>query len=175
LIQYAIICAAWQRTAQMDCHHLTHFFTMPRLLALLLLPLILLSACSDPEDTHPGQPVAHRRAIFKEILREFEPMGTMLHDDTYDAQRFAEQAAKLKDLRDRPWQYFAPDTQYPPSRALDTVWSKPAEFEAHRQAFLTATDKLLALSGTKDKKEAATTYQTVEKTCRDCHSEFKKH
>jgi cytochrome c556 len=136
---------------------------------------VLLSACSsEPEDTRPGQPVAHRRAAFKELLREFEPMGTMLRDNAFDAQRFAAQAAKVKALSDRPWQYFEPGTQYPPSHAKDEVWSKPAEFDAQRQAFLTATDKLAAVAGTKDAKVAAAAFQAAEKTCKDCHDGFKK-
>ncbi|MDR2001240.1 MAG: cytochrome c [Zoogloeaceae bacterium] len=147
---------------------------MPRLFTFALLPALLLSACGgEPEDTRPGQPVAHRRAIFKELLREFEPMGVMLRDNAYDPQRFAAQAEKVKALRDRPWQYFGPDTQYPPSHSKGEVWSKPAEFEAQRQAFLTATDKLLAIAGTEDAKEAEAAFQAVEKSCRDCHQGFK--
>jgi cytochrome c556 len=147
---------------------------MSRLLATILLPVLLLSACGgEPEDTRPGQPVAHRRAAFKALIREFEPMGVMLREKEYDAQRFALHAGEIKILRDRPWQYFGPDTQYPPSHAKDEVWSKPTEFEARRQDFLTATDKLLAVAGTKDEKEAAAAFQAVEKTCRDCHQNFK--
>lgn len=149
--------------------------TMPRFLPATLIVATLLAACGgEPEDTRPGQPVAHRRAAFKELLREFEPMGTMLRDGAYDAQRFAAQAAKVKSLSERPWQYFGPDTQYPPSRSRDEVWSKPAEFEERRMAFLAATDKLLAVAGTKDDKAAASVFQAVERTCKDCHDSFKK-
>lgn len=147
----------------------------PALLPLVLLPLVLLSACGgEPEDTRPGQPVAHRRAAFKELLREFEPMGTMIREDAYDAQRFAAQAAKVKALSDRPWQYFEPGTQYPPSHAKDEVWSKPAEFDAQRRAFLTATEKLVEVAGTTDSRIAARAFQAAEKTCKDCHDGFKK-
>lgn len=148
---------------------------IPRFLPPTLIAATLLTACGgEPEDTRPGQPVAHRRAAFKELLREFEPMGTMIRDNAYDAQRFATQATKVKALSERPWQYFGPDTQYPPSHAKDEVWAKPAEFEAQRQAFLAATDKLLAVAGTKDEKLAASAFQAVEKTCKNCHDAFKK-
>lgn len=147
---------------------------MPRLLPVVLLSAALLAACGgEPEDTGPGQPVAHRRAAFKELLKSFEPMGVMIRNDKYDPQRFAALAASVKQLRDAPWQYFGPGTQYPPSRAKDEVWSRPAEFEANRKAFIDATDKLAAVAGTKDAKVAAAAFQETEKACRNCHDTFK--
>jgi cytochrome c556 len=147
---------------------------MPRLLPVVLLCATLLAACgAEPEDTGPGQPVAHRRAAFKELIKSFEPMGVMVRDDKYDAQRFAALAASVNTLRDAPWQYFGPGTQYPPSHAKDEVWSRPQEFEADRKAFFDATDKLAAVAGTKDAKVAAAAFHAAEKTCRNCHDTFK--
>jgi cytochrome c556 len=147
---------------------------MTRLLPAVLLSATLLAACGgEPEDTRPGQPVAHRRAAFKELLKSFEPMGVMIRDNKYDPQRFAALAASVKTLREAPWQYFGPDTQYPPSHSKDEVWSRPETFEADRKAFFDATDKLAAVAGTKDEKVAAAAFQAAEKTCRNCHDTFK--
>jgi cytochrome c556 len=147
---------------------------MPRLLPAVLLSAALLAACgAEPEDTGPGQPVAHRRAAFKELLKSFEPMGVMIRDNKYDPQRFAVLAASVKTLREAPWQYFGPGTQYPPSHSKDEVWSRPEAFEADRKAFFDATDKLAAVAGTKDAKVAAAAFQAAEKTCRNCHETFK--
>lgn len=147
---------------------------MPRLIPISLLLATLLTACgAEPEDTRPGQPVAHRRAAFKELLKSFEPMGVMIRDNKYDAQRFAVLAAEVKRLRDAPWQYFGAGTQYPPSRSKDEVWSRPDEFEADRKAFFEATDKLAEVAGTKDADAAAAAFKAVEKTCRQCHDGFK--
>jgi cytochrome c556 len=147
---------------------------MPRLLRVVLVSATLLVACgAEPEDTRPGQPVAHRRAAFKELIKSFEPMGVMIREDKYNPQRFAALAASVISLRDAPWQYFGPDTQYPPSRAKDEVWSRPEQFEADRKAFYDATDKLAAVAGTKDAKVAAAAFQAAEKTCRNCHDTFK--
>jgi cytochrome c556 len=147
---------------------------MPRTRAALLLSAILLVSCGgEPPDTRPGQPVAHRRAAFKEIIKSFEPMGAMMRSERYDSQKFAALAASLRAQRDAPWQYFMPDTQYPPSHAKDEVWSHPAEFEAGKKAFFEATDKLAAIAGTKDANVAAAAFYATEKTCRDCHDAFK--
>ncbi|HET7775219.1 MAG TPA: cytochrome c, partial [Azospira sp.] len=63
----------------------------PTLLLALALPL-LLAACGEAEDTRPGQPVAHRRAAFQQILKAFEPMGIMLRENRYNADEFLKRA-----------------------------------------------------------------------------------
>ena len=147
---------------------------MPRPAALLLVVVTLLSACGgEPEDTRPGQPVAHRRAAFKEMIKSFEEMGSMLRKDKFNAAKFASLTASLIAVRDKPWQYFAPDTLYPPSRATEAVWSQPAEFDSRKKAFFAATDKLGAISGTQDARVAKAAFAEVEKTCRECHDTFK--
>jgi cytochrome c556 len=141
---------------------------------LMLLSVLVLSACGgEAKDTRPGQPVAHRRAAFKAILRASEPMGVMLHEDQYDAKRFQALVGQLMTLRDKPWGYFKPDTLYPPSKAKPGVWTKADKFAADKRAFLAATDKLAAIAGTTDAIEAAHAYNAVRETCRNCHDEFK--
>jgi len=148
---------------------------MSKTLTLMLFGALILSACGgEPEDTRPGQPVAHRRAAFKEILKVSEPMGVMLRDDTYEAKRFGALAGQLMTLRDSPWSHFAPDTQYPPSHAKDEVWKNPEQFAADKRAFIEATDRLAAIGSTADKKQAAATYKLLEDACRNCHKHFKR-
>lgn len=79
---------------------------------------LMLSACSSHEDTHPGQPVTHRKAIFKEMLRSFEPMGLVARGrNPYNQAEFLKYAQELQQLGTQPWQYFTPDSNYDPSRA----------------------------------------------------------
>ena len=146
---------------------------MSKTTATLLLAVLVLAACGEPPDTRPGQPVAHRRTAFVEILKAFEPMGVMLRTDQYDPKRFQALADQLVTRRDGPWSYFLADTLYPPSHAKAEVWSDEAKFLANKKAFFDATDKLAAVAGTSDKTLAAAAYEAVENTCRDCHKAFK--
>ena len=140
----------------------------------VLLMAVALAGCGEPQDTRPGQPVAHRRSAFKEILRVYEPMGVMLRDDEYDAKKFKAAADKLLTLRETPWEYFAPDTLYPPSHAKAEVWSEAAKFAAARKAFIDATDKLAAVAGpSTDRQRVQAAYDAVEEACSDCHKAFK--
>lgn len=141
----------------------------------LLLSVALLAACSgEVEDTRPGQPVKTRQMAFKDIIRSFEPMGVMLRGKTYDAEKFLALAEELVRKREAPWAHFGPDTNYPPTKATAEVWQQPEQFARERQAFLAATDTLLAAARTKDRKQLEAPYQAVYDTCQSCHKTFKK-
>ncbi len=147
---------------------------MSRLSVLLLLPFVFLAACGEVEDTRPGQPVKTRQLAFKSILRSFEPMGTMLKDNRYDADKFAAMAAELVAKRDEPWGHFGADTNYPPSKSKPEVWNKAAEFDKQKQDFLAATDELLAAANKKDKNAVGEPYKKVYDSCQTCHRNFRE-
>lgn len=144
-------------------------------LAVLAISICCLAACGKPvEDTRPGQPVKTRQTSFKEMLKAFEPMGVMLRTHQYQPEKFAGLAIELMARREAPWTHFAPDTNYPPTKAKPEVWSQPEAFERERKAFIAATDELLAASQTKNKAEAEKAYGKVYDTCQSCHKRFKE-
>ncbi len=153
-------------------------FSHPRLLQITLSLCLcagLLTACSEPEDTHPGQPVKTRQAAFKALLRSFEPMGTMLRTQRYDAKAFKVLAEQMKETEQAPWSHFGPDTAYPPSKAKPEVWSDSATFEKEKEAFLKATSAFherVEQSAQLPEIEAA--YQKVYDACQSCHKQFKQ-
>jgi cytochrome c556 len=140
----------------------------------LLSTVALLAACGEVEDTRPGQPVKTRQTAFKEIVKAFEPMGVMLRENRYDADKFAAHAERLLARRDGPWSHFGPDTNYPPTKATPDVWQQPEQFEKDKQAFLAATDALLAAARSKDKAQSEAAYDKVHEACKTCHKQFKE-
>ncbi|MFZ2268759.1 MAG: cytochrome c [Azonexus sp.] len=148
---------------------------MPHLYKILIVAICsLLAACGEPADTHPGQPVTHRRAAFEKILHAFEPMGVQLRAGQYKPDAFLARAKELASVKEGPWQYFGPDTNYPPTHATAKVWSEPAEFDKERQAFLAASGELLLAAESRDEKKVAVAYEVVHQTCRTCHKSFKE-
>jgi cytochrome c556 len=142
--------------------------------SLLVACICLLAACSgEVEDTRPGQPVKTRQTAFKEMLRSFEPMGVMLRDNRYNADKFLTLTQELIARREAPWSHFAAGTDYPPSKALPAVWSEADKFEANRKAFFKVSDELLLAAASKDVKAARRAYDALHDTCRDCHRNFK--
>ena len=143
-------------------------------LPFLLLTTALLTACSgEVEDTRPGQPVKSRQTAFKEILKSYEPMGVMLREDRYQADKFLALATEIMSKREAPWSHFGPDTNYPPTKSTPEVWSQAEQFEAKRRAFFTASDALLAAAQAKDKQQAFAAHKALYETCQDCHKTFK--
>lgn len=145
-----------------------------RKLALISVLCLITAACGEAEDTRPGQPVKTRQQAFKDIIKAFEPMGTMLRDNRYDAERFEKLAEQLVARRDAPWTHFGPDTNYPPSKSTDDIWQQPERFAKDRDAFVAATDRLLAAAKTRDKAAVEPAYKAVYETCQDCHKAFRK-
>lgn len=146
----------------------------PTLLFAAALSAVTLAACGPVEDTRPGQPVKTRQNAFKDMLRTTEPMGAMFRQETYDAAQFEKLAEKLHSLRDAPWTHFGPDTQYPPSRSLDKVWSDQAGFQQLAETFKTRTDTLLQAARSHDAEQAKHAFDAVQDSCRECHQSYRK-
>ncbi|WP_205754877.1 cytochrome c [Azoarcus sp. DD4] len=148
---------------------------MSRHIVSALFIALSLAACGGAvEDTRPGQPVKHRQDAFKAILRVFEPMGVMLRDGKYQADKFASLAGELVAKREAPWGHFGADTNYPPTKAKAAVWSDAAAFERERQGFFAATDALMAAAQTRDPVQAKAAYDKVYGSCKSCHDGFKQ-
>lgn len=149
---------------------------LKRLYLLLgVLALAGLAGCGgEVEDTRPGQPVKTRQLAFKEMLKVFEPMGTMLRTQKYEPEKFAVLAGQLMAKRDAPWIHFGADTNYPPTKAKPALWSQPEEFERERQAFMSATEELLAAAQTRQLPVAEKAYFKAYDSCQSCHKRFKE-
>lgn len=146
--------------------------------SVLLLGLVMgLSACSpaDPVDDRPGQPVAQRKKLFKQILNTLEPMGLMARErQPFKADEFLRRAQELKVLSGQPWTHFGPGTDYPPSRAKPEVWLKAAEFDQARQKFIDATNQLAEVAATGQLEKLKAPVQQVQDQCLACHREFRQ-
>ena len=147
------------------------FFQAPLLAAVCL---TLLSACGPQEDTHPGQPVTKREAIFKENLRTFEAMGLMIRDkEPYSSQDFLANAQKLKELSTQPWVYFTPGSDYAPSRALPAVWQQPEAFKHAQETFIVAAAQLADVAKGGNLDQIKPVYNQVKESCAACHHDFR--
>jgi len=147
---------------------------MLKKLALPICLLPLLSACGDPPETRAGQPVTHRQAAFRELLKTSEPMGLMLRANRYDPTEFKRLADQLMSQRDAPWAYFEADTLYAPSKAKAEVWSEPEKFAERKKALFDATEQISAAAASGNKEQVALAYKALDHACVSCHDTFKR-
>lgn len=146
-----------------------------RLMLGLLLAGVMLTGCGPKPDTHPGQPVTKRKAIFHNMLRAFEPMGLEIRGrESYDKDKFLKNAVNLEALAQQPWSYFTPGSDYRPTRAKHTVWEKPADFKAKQQKLLETVTQLTRASQTGNMDVIRPAYQAVAQTCKACHDQFRQ-
>lgn len=136
--------------------------------------VLLLTSCSEPADTHPGQPVTKRKQAFKQMLRAFEPMGLVVRGKKdYDRQEFLNYATDLQGLVDQPWQYFTPDSDYSPTRAKPAVWQQPERFRDARQKLTDSVRHLTEVARDGKLETIRPAFAEVEKSCQACHKEFR--
>lgn len=154
--------------------------TRPRSIAqslrvpLILLACFTLAACGPAKDTHVGQPGTKRKLVFKQMLRNFEPMGLMVRGrKPYEKDRFLQYAVELQTLSTQPWQYFTPGSNYSPTRAKPDIWQKPAQFKQAQQTFIAASAQLAASAKTGDMDVIRASYGKVADSCKACHREFR--
>ena len=134
-----------------------------------------LTACFEPvKDTHPNQVLTKRRALFKEFTRTLEPMGLMASGrNDFQQDVFLAQALDLEKLAPKPWVYFPPDGNYPPTHARPAVWSHPQEFKQAQDVFQDAVHQLAQAARSGDQAKAFAAYALVTERCKACHNNFR--
>ncbi|MDP2829940.1 MAG: cytochrome c [Sulfuricellaceae bacterium] len=146
----------------------------PLLILISLVTALALTGCSEPKDTHPNQPVTKRKAVFKEILRTFEPLGQVVRErEDYQPQAFLAGAKELDRLASHPWQFFTPDSNYPPTRAKTEVWDKPQEFKQAQEQFQAKIASLAKVAESGKIELIRPAFDEVEKSCKSCHQQFR--
>lgn len=144
---------------------------------LLLVALLGLTACNSatPPDTFPGQPVTQRNAIFKQMLRSFEPIGLMLRGkQAYDADAVIGHADQLKQLSSRPWSHFPAGSDYAPTKAKAAIWEKPDDFKRAQTEFIGAAETLATVARSRNKDTLRSAHEAVYETCTACHKAFRR-
>ncbi len=141
-------------------------------------PAILLSlaltSCGEPPDTHPGQPVTHRKLAFKQMIRTLEPMGLEVRGrKPFDAPFFLKSALALQVLAKKPWPYFTAGSDYPPTRAKPEVWQKMDKFKQNQSVLGQAIDNLVAAAKSGNLDTIRPVFNHVQDSCQACHHEFR--
>jgi len=141
----------------------------------LIASALLLGACSDnAKDTHPQQLVSKRQAIFKKMTKTLEPMGLVARErKDYSKGEFQAEALALQELSSQPWVLFAPDGNYPPTRAKPSVWQLPTEFKKAQDSYIATVEQLVKVSASADRVAIRQAVNEVEKSCKSCHDQFR--
>ncbi len=145
-----------------------------------------LAGCSsEVTDPQPGQPVATRQKLFKAMLREFEPMGVMLRQGPFEAERFVGLWRRFAELADQPWPLFRTDTCYPPAKVTPQACSDLPGLQQRAETFRAAVTHLgeeverVAKDGKSSKRAeqlaaVKQAYDRVYDACQECHRGYRR-
>jgi cytochrome c556 len=94
-------------------------------------------------------------------------------DSKGDAKVVVQQAAKLKELEEAFDKMFPAGSDKGDTKALPTVWSDMAGFQAASKAAEAAYDKLAVAAGSGDMAAIAAAFGNTGKACGACHQKFR--
>jgi cytochrome c556 len=140
--------------------------------ALAAIPLTAVLAQSPPAGLTPEQIVAARRSAYALSAGSFVAMkaaadaGADVHGLVLPARTLARWARTLPSL-------FPAGTNLPSSKALPTVWSDRAGFEARAAAYATAAQALAEAAQSGDRAVFLTRWGELRTTCGACHDEYR--
>ena len=135
----------------------------------------VLTACFEPiKDVHPDQVLTKRNALFKQFNRTLAPMTMVANErSAYVKDEFLGYAQDLEKLSTKPWAYFPPDGNYPPTHARPAVWSRPAEFKSAQERFQTSVGHLVVAARTGELDKVKVAVFEVTNRCKSCHTDFR--
>ncbi|MCX7946190.1 MAG: cytochrome c [Hydrogenophilus sp.] len=147
---------------------------------------VLIAGCSgEPVEERPGQPVTTRQRIFKTMIREFEPMGVMLREGSWEQGRFLGHWARFQEVVDAPWRLFDRDTCGPPAKVTPAACSDWEGLQRQAERFRETVEGLataLAESGVSEGRTPSreglqrvkAAYDAVYEECRECHRVYRR-
>lgn len=135
-----------------------------------------LAGCNNEAD--PNSPEGKRQALFKQMIKQSEPMGGMLSDRLpFDGAIFAEHAKNLAQLADQPWSHFPkPGADPEPNRAKADIWSDPQGFARAVDTFEAAVADLTAATegGVRGPGQVSDQLRAVQQACKACHDDYRR-
>ena len=124
----------------------------------------------------PEDAIKYRKAAMFMIAQHFKRMGAAVQGNApYEKQAFAENAEVVKMLSTLPWEAaLVPGTDMGDTTLKAEAFSKKDDFMKTALAFEEATSKLAETSGGDDFDAIKAQFGVVAKSCKDCHTPFRK-
>lgn len=123
----------------------------------------------------PEDAVKYRQSAFIVLATHFGRLGAMAQGKVpFDAAAAAANADVVASLAKLPFAAFGPDTNVGHTEALPAVWSEADKFKAGAQKMQDEVVKLNAAAKTGNLDQLKAAFGDTAKTCKGCHSDFKK-
>lgn len=148
-------------------------------LALTLAPLFALglSACGGNPDTPAGRAADERHENFEQLGAAFKTIDDQMKKDAPDMAAIQAAAGTINGFAPKVASWFpagsGPDDGIK-TEALQTIWTKPAEFQQASTRFADEAAKFATVTQTGDKAAIGAGMKALGGTCKDCHDKFRE-
>ena len=146
-----------------------------KIIAVLVIFGILIGAVSA-QFSKPEDAIKYRQSMMFLIAQHFGRLGAVVKGkQPYDQETFAKNAAIIENLSALPWEAFrAAGSDKGKTTMNAKVLKDPAGFKKLAQQFRMEVGKLAAAARGNDFNVAKGQFGAVAKSCKACHSKFRK-
>ena len=136
---------------------------------------VLIGAVSA-QFSRPEDAIKYRKSVMFIISQHFSRLGAMVKGaKPYDQDMSANNAVIVETLAALPWEAFlAAGSDRGDTTMKSRVLQNPAEFNDIAQNFRTEIGRLVSAANGDDFDAVRRQFGTVGKSCKDCHSRFRK-
>jgi cytochrome c556 len=148
---------------------------MRKLICLVALSLIAVSAVAQAPAAKPEQVIAYRQSLFKTIVWNFMPMGAMVKGSKpWDAAEFKRRSIAVAFAAVQLDEAFAQGSDKGAvTDALPAIWEQPDDFAAKLKAFQRTSNALRMAATTGDQEQIKAAFGEVRQTCGQCHESYR--
>lgn len=145
-----------------------------------LLPLllfVLLAMMSVQVLAHKGATgvVKERMDMMDEIGDNMKGMKAMVQrKQPYDAEKMAKHAESIRQVSTHIKKVFPEGSLKHPSEALPSIWKEWEKFSSVADKLTVESEKLREIAKSQDQRAVMKQFAKVGKTCRRCHTDFRK-
>jgi cytochrome c556 len=142
----------------------------------VLVGFSVLIGAAAAQFARPQDAIKYRKSVMFIISQHFSRLGAMVKGaQTYDQDTFADNASIVETLSALPWEAFlAAGSDRGDTTMKSSVLKNPAEFKDIAQNFRREIGSLARAANGGDLDAVRPQFGVVAKSCKDCHSKFRK-
>ncbi|UCH22746.1 MAG: cytochrome c [Deltaproteobacteria bacterium] len=142
----------------------------------VLVGFCVLIGAASAQFSRPEDAIKYRKSVMFIIAQHFSRLGAMVKGaKPYDQDTFAHNAAIVETLSALPWEAFlAAGSDRGDTTMNSRVLRNPTEFRDIAQGFRTEIGRLISAANGDDFDAVKRQFGAVGKSCKDCHSQFRK-
>ena len=146
------------------------------MVTVLLVGFGVLIGTASAQFSRPEDAIQYRKAVMIIIAQHFARLGAMVKGaEPYDQDRFAHNAAIVDAMSKLPWEAFlAADSDRGDTTMKSSVLQDSDQFKKSAGSFQQETGRLVSAAKAGDLDAAKGQFGKVAKSCKECHSQFRR-